>query len=332
MAQNQSSLAPRSWHHVLFIILLAVGGFFIAGGVATHIMLAGTEAGERWEMALQLTALFGIALVVAGAVGYPVAHHLAGMRDAAEQHRHDGEMIRLLRSINERLLLSDTAKRIAYREQDRAALRRAINDDISKGDYEAALAMVEEMAGQYGYREEGEQFRRQILEAREADIQGKIESASEHLDELMKHERWEEAIREASAVARTYPDAPRAAELPKKVRAAFERYKQDMERRFLEAAQQDDVDTAMELLKTLDQYLTESEAGQFREVARGVITKKRENLGVQFKLAVQDREWDRAISVGEDIISDFPNSKMADEVRSMLDTLRERAALARQGA
>ena len=57
-----------------------------------------------------------------------------------------------------------------------------------------------------------------------------------------------------------------------------------------------------------------------------MIGKKRENLGVQFKIAVHDKEWLRSVTVGEQIIREFPNTRMADEVRSMLDLLRERAA------
>jgi len=57
-----------------------------------------------------------------------------------------------------------------------------------------------------------------------------------------------------------------------------------------------------------------------------VVGKKRQNLGVRFKMAVQDRDWIDGVTVGEQIIREFPNSMMAKEVREMLDTLRERAA------
>src|SRR5690606_15492874 len=83
----------------------------------------------------------------------------------AQQSRDDAEMVGLLRSINDRLLISDTAKRIAYREQDRETLRKAIREDIAKGDYEAALALVTEMSQAYGYRREAEAFRDEILAA-----------------------------------------------------------------------------------------------------------------------------------------------------------------------
>jgi outer membrane protein assembly factor BamD (BamD/ComL family) len=47
---------------------------------------------------------------------------------------------------------------------------------------------------------------------------------------------------------------------------------------------------------------------------------------VQFKLAMHDKEWTRSVEVGQQIIREFPNTKMADEVRGMLDMLRQRAA------
>ena len=64
------------------------------------------------------------------------------------------------------------------------------------------------------------------------------------------------------------------------------------------------------------------------EVAQGVIVRHRENLGVQFKLAVNDHRWAEAARLGDTIISEFPNTQMAAEVRSMIDVLRTRATQA----
>ena len=66
-------------------------------------------------------------------------------------------------------------------------------------------------------------------------------------------------------------------------------------------------------------------------ISVSVIGRKRDNLGVQFKLAVQDKEWAGAIRVGEQIVKEFPNTKMAEEVRSMVDVLRTRATQAALG-
>ena len=106
---------------------------------------------------------------------------------------------------------------------------------------------------------------------------------------------------------------------------ARERRKEDLERDFLAAAERDDVDRAMHLLKELDKYLTESEAEPYRETARGVITKTKQNLGVKFKLAVHHNNWTEAMYVGDQIVDEFPNTRMANEVRGMQDLLREYA-------
>ena len=84
----------------------------------------------------------------------------------------------------------------------------------------------------------------------------------------------------------------------------------------------------MSLLKQLDRYLSREEAGRLAEVAEGVVVKHRDNLGVQFKIAVNDRRWVQATRIGETIIGEFPNTKMAAEVRSMIDILRSRAVQA----
>jgi len=50
------------------------------------------------------------------------------------------------------------------------------------------------------------------------------------------------------------------------------------------------------------------------------------DLGVQFKLLLQDHQWQEAIDVGEQIVRDFPNTRMAQEVREVMDTLKQRVA------
>ncbi len=238
----------------------------------------------------------------------------------------EGDLLTQLQIISDRMLLSDTAKRIAYRQEDVNALREAIRDDITKKDFDAAMVLVQEMSQTFGYREEAEEFREQIMAARSSVIDARITVLLQRLDQIIAAHDFPQAMSDALKIKRIYPDNPRVAKIDEYVREAQETYKHQLERDFLAAAQKDDVDGAIELLKQLDAYLTEREAEPFREVARGVIGKKRDNLGVQFKMAVHDKEWLKAIRVGEQIIKDFPNTRMAEEVRERLDQLRERAA------
>ena len=134
-----------------------------------------------------------------------------------------------------------------------------------------------------------------------------------------------QAAFEAAKIGRLYPDSPKVEGLRHRVEHARALYKSDLERRFLLAAGESQIVEAMDLMKELDAYLSEAEAEPYREVARGVIGKARENLGAQFKLAVQDRAWARAADIGASIIAQFPNTRMAAEVRGMLDGIRARA-------
>ncbi|MEO1236475.1 MAG: hypothetical protein AAFX76_06765 [Planctomycetota bacterium] len=232
----------------------------------------------------------------------------------------------VLESINQRLLLSETAKKISYRADDLAVLRKTLKEDIQKGEYDAAMVLVTDLASAYGQLEEAEQFRAQIDDARRKDQEAKVASGIKDLEAKLADRDFAAAGREAARLQRLYPDAPAVADLPQRVDSAKEQYKHELERAFLHAKDREEIDRALDILKVLDKMLTHEEAEPFREVARDVLGKKRDNLGVQFKLAVHDREWRQAVAAGEQIIKQFPNSRMADEVRQSIDQLRANAA------
>jgi hypothetical protein len=62
-----------------------------------------------------------------------------------------------------------------------------------------------------------------------------------------------------------------------------------------------------------------------QEIARNVFKEKREGLRSRFALAVQEHKWAEAIRLGDEIIHDFPNTRIAQEVREKMDALRQRA-------
>jgi tetratricopeptide (TPR) repeat protein len=235
------------------------------------------------------------------------------------------ELARAIEQLAEQQSLSDEACRVLNRRRDRELLLRAIEEDIGAEDWDAAMVLVKELAERFGYRSEAEDYRQRIEQARFETVQRRVNEAIASLESLIEQRRWDQALVDAARIGRLYPDSPRVDGLRHRVEHARQLYKADLERRFLLAAESEHVDEAMGLLRELDAYLTEAEAEPFREVARGVIGKARDNLGVQFKLAVHDRRWTRAQEIGERIIEQFPNSRMAQEVRGMLDSIRARA-------
>ncbi|MBI1370896.1 MAG: hypothetical protein GC162_19860 [Planctomycetes bacterium] len=300
------------WLTILFTLLLLAGLALLLLGVYEAV-----TAKQFVTMGL------GLLCVVVPASLFALSGRDSGNADLLA---HVMEQNRLLRAINDRMLISDQAKRIAFRQKDRDALREAIIEDLRLEDYDAAMALVNEMADTYGYREEAEQFRQQILDVQAKKREVMIQKAIAKIDEICERRDWDLARHEVGRLQRMYPDFQSILELPNRVEKARNKHKLELEREFLEAAERDDNDRAMELLKELDRYLTPEEAAPFLETARGVVGKKRQNLGVRFKMAVQDRDWIDGVVVGEQIIKEFPNSMMAKEVREMLDTLRQRAA------
>ena len=234
-----------------------------------------------------------------------------------------------MNTLNETIILSDDARRVLNRRKERDLLCRAIEEDIREHDWDAAMVLVRELAERFGYRVEAEQFRTRIDSARAQTHDKAVHEAIRGLDELIASHKWEPALSEAARISRVFHDSPQVDGLRHRVISARDRHKEAIERRFLEAARNENIEEAMDLLHEMDHLLSEHEAEQFREVARGVIGKARENLGVEFKLAVQDKAWDQAADVGQRIIKEFPNSRMATEVRSMIDQIRDRASTMR---
>jgi hypothetical protein len=299
----------------LYGSLTAIGlGAFVVGVVLgnTTMMLVG-----------------GIGAFVAVAAT-PIA--VACSRPAPGASAELGQLVRAIEELTERQALSDDARRVLSRKRERALLCSAIEEDIAAGDYGAASVLVKELAERFGYRAEAEAFRARVELARAETEDALVTELVQALDRLILSCNWPEAQAEAARIHRVFPDSPRTEGLERRVARARDRYKSELERRFLHLARDERIDEAFDVLKELDQYLTEAEAEPLKEVARGVVGKERENLGVQFRLALQDRDWTHAAVVGERIIHEFPNSRMADEARGMIDQIRERATAMPQPA
>ncbi len=280
----------------------------------------GTELANLGMLGLIVAA--SSAAVVVAVLGQKPASNKADTERIVEQLR---QLQLTMERGAQHAALSDDARRVLNRAKERELLCRAIEEDIRSQDWSAAQVLVTELAQRFGYERDAEQFRMRIEMARAEGLDQEVNEAIQNLDHLIVQRRWDEAISTADSIAAGFPVSPRVHGLRERVATAKRQYKEELERRFLLAAQAERVEEAMEILKDLDHYLTEQEAEPFREVARGVIGKARENLGAAFKLACQDRQWGMAISLGEQISREFPNSRMAQEVQQMMPSLRQRA-------
>lgn len=272
--------------------------------------------------------IVGLLLVLTTA---PIAFQLA-MRPSAQPIASDpasspkiDQIARVLQEINSRATLSDDAVRILNRHNERDVLVKAIEEDIASEDWEPALILVRELADRCGYRVDAEDYRKRIDLARSQTMEHEVHEALAEFEQLLHERRWDLALADAARISRLFPDSSRTQGLRERVEHARSNYRVELEREFLLSAREGHAERALEILKEFDFYLTPEEAAPYQELVRGLVTKARENLGVEFKLAVQDRNWKLAADVGERVIAEFPNSRMAAEIREVIDQIRERS-------
>lgn len=318
---DQRKPTRGTWMFVV-VLLLAVGL------CATGIWLATTRG--QWELLaagcvsiLVILAAWAITAVLAN--GRSVVQHRNQELLVAlgEQVRHLGE---ILNQMSEQQLISDRAKSIAFRSREREAVRRAIEEDITAGDWDAANALAGEMETVFGYRQEALQMQDQIARKRQEILRRETAEVMMLIDGFTRSEQWQAAQKEAEKLAQNYPNDEMVRKLPQEIESRRQAFKKQLLDQWHESIHRRDVDGSIAIVKKLDLYLTPAEAESMQESVRGVFKAKLENLRVQFSTAVQDHNWPEAIRVGETIIRDFPNAKISQEVRDKMDALRGRAS------
>ncbi len=231
----------------------------------------------------------------------------------------------LLESIRQTASLSDAAKQIAYRQKDLEALRAAIREDAEKGDFEAATMLANEMERRFGYSLEANKLRDHIQQTSKAAIDLRVRETIEHVELLLNRHDWTDAQRECDRLLRSFPNHTEARRLPDRISQAKDNHKRELLKMWKDAVAKDDVDRSVELLKQLDPYLAPSEAEAYKEAARDVFKKRLQQLGVQFALHVHDKNWNEALRIGRQIIDEYPNTRMAAEVKERMVILEGKA-------
>lgn len=284
---------------------------------------------ENFSKALLLMVIAGWTVVFYGLVLVLVANEESVRATAGRLARAESlldDQAASTRTLAELAALSDQAKSLLFRDREIEALREVLRDDLIRQDYETAEALVRNVEQRSGYADEAARLREEIQAARKASVEEKLDVAIDRIQKIIAEKDWDRADREAQRIVRVFPRDARVMALPEQIIAARTGQKRALLQEYGEAVRRNDVERGIELLKELDLYLTPQEAAALQESARGVFRAKLHNLGVQFAISVTDEEWDAAVSTGEDIVRQFPNSRMAHEVQEKMDLLRARAA------
>jgi len=249
-----------------------------------------------------------------------VADHVKRLESLTEAlHESSKDMVDLQQ-------MSETAKSLLYRRREIEAMNEVLHEHLIRQDYASAEKFVDDIEKHLGYAGQVERMRSEVAEARDTTIDQKVESALKRINRSIAAHDWGQAVRQAQRLMQLLPDNPKVAPLMQQVREARAAHKRSLLQAYGEAVKKSDIDRSIELIHELDKYLTPQEAAALEESARGVFRAKMHNLGVQFAIRVTDEQWAEAIAIGEEIIAEYPNSRMAREVRDKMEQLASLAA------
>ena len=320
-SENNSFLRRNKWHVLIICIALAV---VLVLTLFTDIFQK-SQSGSLNQLVFILGALVFISALLA--MLSRVFKILDALRDNSAKLEQVTKALENISSglaqINHSTRVSEAAKAIAFRDADRQSLREAVFDKLQQQDFAAAEEIINEIAGRPEYKELAEQLRTQAHRYHDATDQERLGQVVAHINKLLDDCQWGRASTQIEALIKAHPDNEQA----KAMRQVLLDKKQGRKRILLaawdDAIQNQETDRSLDILKELDQYLTPNEGLALQEAARDVFRNKLHNLGVQFAIAVTEKRWVDALDVGQNIITDFPNSKMSEEIRGKLDVLKQ---------
>ncbi len=319
------------------IALAFLGVAFVATTAYVCVALTG-------ELAIYRVAILVLALLVTVSIAALVLV-FRGMIETIVSSEHDArpltDHLKRIESLLEatyesdrRLIelsqMSDAARSLLFRRAETEAMDALLHEYLIGQDYAGAEKLAGDIEKRFGHTEQVEQMRKEIVRAKATTNEQKVDAALGRIGKLIEFRDWSGASRQTRRLLQLLPDNPKIAALPQLISDARTKHKRDLLEDYGQAVKSGDVDHSIELLRELDKYLTPQEAAAMAESARGVFKAKLHNFGVQFAIRVTDQNWDAAIAIGRQIVGEYPNSRMAQEVRQKMETMRALAATKRE--
>ena len=273
---------------------------------------------------LLLTAAVGIFIII-----LLLNHTIESV--AANQQELDqiSESIFINRELLEQITgiakLSDAAKTILYRDIDSQQLRAAVMQKLHAQDPKATYAIIADLTRKVEYETLAEELKMIADSYSDATEQERIGQITGYIEKLLDQYQWATAAAHIEDFTKKFPDSEKAISLRQDLADKKEQRKRQLFAEWDQAVKRQDTDGSLAILKELDLYLSPSEGLALQEAASEVFKNKLHTLGVRFALCVSDKQWADALAAGQEIIKGFPNSRMADEIRSKLPILQELA-------
>ncbi len=302
----------------------------VVAAVAVLVLFTGVFDQANGKLLPILTLLFAlVALIVLLVMLSIVLRILDTIDSSSKLDEVSGEVTKmreLLVQIKQGTHLTETAKAIAFRDAERQTLQDVVFDKLQQKNFDTAYEIIDEIAHRTGYNKLAEQLKNQADKYHDATDAERMSQVIAHVDKLLENHQWAKAADHIDRLMKAYPDSEKAKQLHQKLIDKKAERKKVLLNAWDDAVKRQATDRSLEILRELDQYLVPNEGLALQEAARDVFRTKLHNLGVQFSLAVSGKQWARALEAGQAIIRDFPNSRMAEEIREKIHIVQQNAA------
>lgn len=325
---EKKRLSEVKWHFLVIYALIAAAAVTAAG------MIIASKTGKAEQIPILLWLIGAVISIAALAVAIFAILLLAyenikSISSCNEKLDNIAEMSNknkaVLTQVSQAVRLSEPAKAIIFRDTDRETLRQMVWTKLHQEDFPTTYTMIDDIAKQTEYEELAEQLRAQADKYRDATEDERINQTITYIEKLFEQYHWAQASVQINRLTKAYPDSEKVGAMVQKLYEKKNQRKKELLAEWDEAVKRQETDRSLEILKELDLYLTPNEGLALQESARDVFRTKLHNLGVEFSLAVTEQQWAAAFAAGQQIIRDFPNSRMAREIREKIDILQERA-------
>ena len=263
---KDSQVWQFKWHIVIIVVTLA-------GVLALSVF---TRVFEKAESVRQLVLLMG-ALIFLGALLTMLARVSRIVSTLNENSARLEEASKAMESIRDGLLqinhstrISEAAKAIAFREDDKRSLREAVFERLKQNDFDGAYEIVDEIENHSEYRLLAEELRRQVDDYRNATQDERIDKAIDQVQKLFDACQWVKASLQIESLIRANPVSEKMKALRQKLVERKEERKRILLAAWDDVVTRQETDRSLEILRELDMYLTPNEALALQEAAKDV--------------------------------------------------------------
>jgi len=342
-----------------FAALLALAGpacaaawlLTAAGGEGLDILVvtaaiacafAGPAAGcVLWALAYLVSRQHDAAVLQRLLISSPQRRHADGSqrpgREAEARASGNESLLAELAEINANLLLTEDERRAKW-ERRRARLSARLHAEaegaLAAREFDRAARALDQLAEEFGEDERCAELRRRVSHGRAAADDEEVASETRRISDLMAISSFKEAQEAAAQLAARFPTSDAARSLLERVRREANAFTTEQRNRlFTEIQRHADArrwrpafQAAQRLLR---QYPDSPEAD---EVSVQMPTLQ-ENARIEEVREMRDRARDllrrrryaEALRVAEDIVSLFPDTQAATELRAQMERIRRLA-------